>query len=63
MKLGKAKRFERGLRPTIRSRISALKLSSYSDIVEKALIIERDLEEVQEIVSKNYKDKFISKRE
>ncbi|RRT47525.1 hypothetical protein B296_00021282 [Ensete ventricosum] len=45
----------------IRSRISALKLPSYSDMVEKALIIERDLDEVQEIVSKNYKDKFISK--
>ncbi|RRT43555.1 hypothetical protein B296_00024551 [Ensete ventricosum] len=31
----KAKRFERGLRPTIRSQISILKLSLYTDVVEK----------------------------
>ncbi|RRT32201.1 hypothetical protein B296_00044808 [Ensete ventricosum] len=48
-KIRKAKRFERGLRPTIRSRISALKLPIYADVVERALIIERDLEEIQEI--------------
>ncbi|RRT83612.1 hypothetical protein B296_00014265 [Ensete ventricosum] len=42
----KSKRFERGLRPTIRSRISTLKLSSYADMVEMALIIERDFEEI-----------------
>ncbi|RZS25858.1 hypothetical protein BHM03_00059141 [Ensete ventricosum] len=57
----KAKRFERGLRPGIRSQISALKLFSYADVVESALIIERDLEEIQEIVGKNYKDKFTNK--
>ncbi|RZS25383.1 hypothetical protein BHM03_00058572 [Ensete ventricosum] len=42
----KAKRFERGLRPAIRSRRSVLKLLSYDDVVERALIIERDLEEI-----------------
>ncbi|RRT55901.1 hypothetical protein B296_00029428 [Ensete ventricosum] len=60
----KIKRFERGLRPKIRSQILAVKLPSYADVVERALIIERDLEEIQEIMGKNYKDKFtsISKR-
>ncbi|CAD5168201.1 unnamed protein product, partial [Musa acuminata subsp. malaccensis] len=56
----KAKKFERGLRPAIRSRISALKLQVYADVVERALIIERDLEEIQEIRDKKDK-KFISK--
>ncbi|RRT40979.1 hypothetical protein B296_00040464 [Ensete ventricosum] len=56
----KSKRFERGLRLAIRSRISVLKLPSYADVVENALIIERDLEEIQEIRGKN-KDQFITK--
>ncbi|RWV94838.1 hypothetical protein GW17_00042586 [Ensete ventricosum] len=60
-KTRKIKKFERGLRPVIRSQILALKLPSYADVVERALIIERDLEEIQEIRGKNYKDKFISK--
>ncbi|RZR82846.1 hypothetical protein BHM03_00009374 [Ensete ventricosum] len=57
----KAKRFERGLRLAIRSRISALKLTTYADVVERALIIERDLGEIQEIRGKKGKDRFISK--
>uniref|UniRef100_A0A804JW91 Uncharacterized protein n=1 Tax=Musa acuminata subsp. malaccensis TaxID=214687 RepID=A0A804JW91_MUSAM len=36
----KARRFERGLRPAIRSRMSALKLQTYADTVERALKIE-----------------------
>ena len=56
----KAQKFERGLRPAIRSRILALKLQAYADVVERALIIERDLEEIQEIRDKKDK-KFISK--
>ena len=42
----KARRFERGLRPAIRSRISALKLQVYTDVVERAFILEKDLEEI-----------------
>ncbi|RRT46396.1 hypothetical protein B296_00008396 [Ensete ventricosum] len=60
-KIRKTKRFERGLRPAIRNWRSVLKLPSYADMVERALIIERDLEEIHEIWDKNYKDKFISK--
>ena len=57
----KARRFERGLRPAIRSRISALKLQVYTDVVERAFILEKDLEEIQEIRDKNSKDKFVGK--
>ncbi|RWW10097.1 hypothetical protein GW17_00026376 [Ensete ventricosum] len=60
----KSKRFERGLRPAIRSQILTLKLSSYANVVKRALIIERDSKEIQEIRGKK-KDKFTvkSKRE
>ena len=57
----KARRFERGLRPAIRSRISVLKLQVYTDVVERAFILEKDLEEIQEIRDKNSKDKFVGK--
>ncbi|RRT33528.1 hypothetical protein B296_00039413 [Ensete ventricosum] len=60
-KIRKAKRFERGIRPVIRSRLSILKLPSYADVVERALIIERDLKKIQKIMGKNYKDKLTSK--
>ncbi|RRT73248.1 hypothetical protein B296_00004228 [Ensete ventricosum] len=57
----KTKRFERGLRPTIRSRILALKLQAYANVVERTLIIERDFEEIQEISGKCNKDKLTNK--
>ncbi|CAL9097852.1 unnamed protein product, partial [Musa textilis] len=57
----KARRFERGLRPAIRSRMSALKFQTYADTVEIALKIERDIEEIQEIIGKNKRDKFTGK--
>ncbi|RWW87724.1 hypothetical protein BHE74_00003432 [Ensete ventricosum] len=56
----KLKRFERHLRLAKRSQILALKLSLYADVVERALIIERDLEEIQKIRGKN-KDQFTAK--
>ena len=57
----KARRLERGLRPAIRSRISVLKLQVYTDVVERAFILEKDLAEIQEIRDKNSKDKFVGK--
>ncbi|XP_018685045.2 uncharacterized protein LOC103995568 isoform X2 [Musa acuminata AAA Group] len=57
----KAKRFERGLKPAIRSWISVLKLQTYADVVERAMIIEKNIEEIQEIRGKNDKDKFTNK--
>ncbi|CAL9130901.1 unnamed protein product, partial [Musa textilis] len=57
----KIKKFERGLKPTIRSQISVLKLRAYVDVVERAMIIEKNIEEIQEIKGKNDKDKFTNK--
>uniref|UniRef100_A0A5B6ZSV1 CCHC-type domain-containing protein n=1 Tax=Davidia involucrata TaxID=16924 RepID=A0A5B6ZSV1_DAVIN len=39
----KAKRFERGLKTTIRRPVEALKLCTYNDIVERAIIVEEAL--------------------
>ena len=38
----KAKRFEQGLKPWIKSRVIMFELSTYTGIVQKALIIESD---------------------
>ena len=41
--------------------MSALKLQTYANTVERALKIEIDMEEIQEIMGKNKKDRFTSK--
>ena len=40
----KAKRFEQGLKPWIKSRVIMFELSTYTGVVQKALIIESDSE-------------------
>ncbi|XP_026458737.1 uncharacterized protein LOC113359288 [Papaver somniferum] len=41
----KAFKFQEGLRPSIKGRLSILKITSYNEIVERAMIAERDIEE------------------
>ncbi|XP_026451394.1 uncharacterized protein LOC113351666 [Papaver somniferum] len=41
----KAFKFQEGLRPSIKGRLSILKITSYIEIVERAMIAERDIEE------------------
>ncbi|XP_026428958.1 uncharacterized protein LOC113324893 [Papaver somniferum] len=41
----KAFKFQEGLRPSIKGRLSILKITSYNEIVERAMIVERDIEE------------------
>ena len=43
----KCRRFLEGLRPAIKSRLSILKLNVYADLVDRAIIAERDLAESQ----------------
>ncbi|KAI3889773.1 hypothetical protein MKW92_001340, partial [Papaver armeniacum] len=45
----KAFKFQEGLRPSIKSKLSILKITSYNDIVERAMIAERDFEEAARI--------------
>ena len=45
----RAKRFVRGLKPEIRSKLIPFQLQIYSQAVEKALEIERDMQESQEV--------------
>ncbi|XP_026383478.1 uncharacterized protein LOC113278977 [Papaver somniferum] len=45
----KAFKFQEGLKPSIKSRLFVLKITSYNEIVERAMIAERDLEEAARI--------------
>ena len=39
----KAKRFERGLQPVVCSRLMALNIQTYREVVKRALLVEADL--------------------
>ena len=43
----RAKCFEQGLRPAIREKLVALKIRDYGDIVDRATLVERDIEDSQ----------------
>ncbi|XP_030948929.1 uncharacterized protein LOC115972826 [Quercus lobata] len=51
----KAKKFQRGLRPSIRTRMAALRLKAYSEVVETAKVVERECEDYQRIRDQNKK--------
>ena len=46
IEVDKAMKFQDGLKPTLKNKISILKLGVYSEVVDKALIAERDSEEL-----------------
>lgn len=43
----KAKKFEDGLNPEIREKVSILKLQRYSEVVDRTLIAERSIQEIK----------------
>ena len=51
----RAKKFQRGLRPSIRTRMAALRLKSYSEVVETAKVVEKECEDYQRIRNQNNK--------
>ncbi|KAI3933160.1 hypothetical protein MKW92_000707, partial [Papaver armeniacum] len=53
----KAFMFQEGLRPSIKSKLSVLKITSYNEIVERAMIAERDIEEANRIRERHNGDK------
>ncbi|XP_026399804.1 uncharacterized protein LOC113295693 [Papaver somniferum] len=53
----KAFKFQEGLRPSIKGRLSILKITSYNEIVERAMIAERDIEEANRIRERHNGDK------
>ncbi|XP_026419874.1 uncharacterized protein LOC113315839 [Papaver somniferum] len=53
----KAFKFQEGLKPSIKSRLSVLKITSYIEIVERAMIAERDLEEAARIRERHAGDR------
>ncbi|XP_026405502.1 uncharacterized protein LOC113300515 [Papaver somniferum] len=53
----KAFKFHEGLRPSIKGRLSILKITSYNEIVERAMIAERDIEEANRIRERHNGDK------
>ena len=51
----KAKKFQRGLRPSTRTRMAAFWLKSYSEVVETAKVVEKECEDYQRIQDQNKK--------
>ncbi|XP_026433783.1 uncharacterized protein LOC113331270 [Papaver somniferum] len=50
-------KFQEGLNPSIKSRLSVLKSTSYTEIVERAMIAERELEETARILERHAGDR------
>ncbi|XP_024195741.1 uncharacterized protein LOC112198877 [Rosa chinensis] len=48
----KARKFEHGLRPNIRLKVSVLRLPTYAEVLERALIVEADCEEFKKVREK-----------
>ena len=51
----KAKKFQRGLRPIIRTRMATLRLKAYSKVVETTKVVEKKCEDYQKIRDQNKK--------
>ena len=45
----KTRRFQQGLRPAIRNRLVPLAIRDYSELVKRALLVEQDIEETNQI--------------
>ena len=45
----KSKRFQQGLRPTIRNRLVPLAIRDYSKLVKRSLLVEQDIEDTNQI--------------
>ena len=46
----KTKRFIKGLRPFIRSKLVPLNLNSYSETVERAILVEEEMKDIERIL-------------
>ena len=51
----KAKKFRRGLQPSIRTRMATLRLKAYSEVVETAKVVKKECEDYQKIRDQNKK--------
>ena len=49
----KARRFQQGLRPAIRNRLVPLAIRDYSKLVKRALLVEQDIDETNQIRKQN----------
>ena len=58
----RAKRFQQGLKPWLRSRVAAFELATYAEVVQKAMVIEGESDQNQK-EKDNKKRKFVSKGE
>ncbi|XP_038972524.1 uncharacterized protein LOC120104805 [Phoenix dactylifera] len=54
----RARKFENGLRGRIQQQVAAFELSTYKDVVNKALVIEKGLDNAQVAREKNMKKRF-----
>ena len=59
----RAEQFQEGLRLNIRAQVAPFMLRTYSEVVARALVIEREMEEAQRLRSKNSRFGGLEKRE
>ena len=45
----KVRRFQQGLRPAIKNRLVLVTIKDYSELVKRALLVEQDIEETNQI--------------
>ena len=59
----RAKQFQEGLRLSIKAQVAPFMLHTYSKVVVRALIVEREMEEAQRLRNKNFKFGGLERRE
>ena len=57
----RAKPFQEGLRTNIGAQVAPFMLHTYSEVVTKALIMEREIEEVQRVRDRNFRSVGVKK--
>ena len=58
-----AKQFQEGLKLSIRAQVAPFMIHTYSEVVARALILEREMEETQRLRNKNFKLGCLERRE
>ena len=57
----RAEQFQEGLRTNIRAQVAPFMLHTYSEVVARALIMEREIEEVQRVRDRNFRSIGVKK--
>ena len=59
----RVEQFQEGLRLSIKAQVTPFMLHTYSEVVVRALIVEREMEEAQRLRNKNFKFGGLERKE